>query len=53
MCKQFDEDDVIAGLQTIRVSLSRQEKEYIDYACDCVQKIKDLREYIKAHREET
>lgn len=34
--KRMETEEVINGLQTIRMAASRQEKEYIDYACECV-----------------
>ena len=34
--KRMEAEEVINGLQTIRMAASRQEKEYIDYACECV-----------------
>lgn len=34
--KRMEAEEVINGLQIIRMAASRQEKEYIDYACECV-----------------
>ena len=34
--ERMDAEEVINGLQTLRMALSRKEKEYLDYACECV-----------------
>ena len=44
--KQMDAEEVINGLQYLRMSLSPKEKEYLDYACECVEKIERLNKYI-------
>lgn len=53
--KRMETEEVINGLQIIRMAASRQEKEYIDYACECVairEKILDkLIENMKGERE--
>lgn len=53
--KRMEAEEVINGLQIIRMAASRQEKEYIDYACECValrEKILDkLIENMKGERE--
>lgn len=40
------EEEVISGLQTVRMGLTRQEKEYLDYAVDCVYRIGQLKQMI-------
>ena len=36
-CDQFfDAEEVVNGLQTVRMALSQREKEYLDYACESV-----------------
>lgn len=45
--KKFDAEEVVIGLQTIRMPLSRCEKEYLDYACDCVRIIGELQKIIE------
>ena len=36
---RYDPEEVIDGLQNLRMALARCEKEYIDYACECVRKV--------------
>ena len=50
-CERIDAEEVIIGLQHLRIALSRSEKEYLDYACDCVLRISELREMIEERRE--
>lgn len=42
----MDAEEVISGLQSIRIPLSRQEQEYIDYACKCVEKVERVYAFI-------
>ena len=48
--ERMDAEEVINGLQTIRMGLSRQEKEYLDYAIECVLKIQKLQRMIDEGR---
>ena len=34
--EQVDAEEVVNGLQALRMALSPAEKEYLDYACECV-----------------
>ena len=51
-CDQFyDAEEVVNGLQDLRMALSRKEKEYLDYACESVlirhllmERVKDMKE---------
>ncbi len=43
--KQMDAEEVINGLQDLRMALSYKEKEYLDYACECVEKVANLERY--------
>ena len=49
--ERMDAEEVIIGLQHLRMALSRSEKEYLDYACDCVLRISELRKMIEERRE--
>jgi hypothetical protein len=49
---QIDPEEVIAGLQNLRMALSRNEKEWIDYACDCIQRINELQQIVREARED-
>ena len=44
--KKMDAEEVVIGLQTVRMPLSRCEKEYLDYACECVLRIDKLQKMI-------
>lgn len=43
--EHVDAEEVINGLQNIRMALSRNEREYLDYACECVLVREKLLEY--------
>ena len=43
--ESMDAEEVINGLQNIRMALSRNEKEYLDYACECILIREKLLEY--------
>lgn len=43
--ERMDAEEVINGLQTIRMALSKNEREYLDYACECVLVREKLLEY--------
>ena len=45
------EEEVISGLQVVRMGLSSQEKEYLDYAVDCVCRIGQLKQMIAERSE--
>ncbi|MBQ1296181.1 MAG: hypothetical protein IIY21_19195 [Clostridiales bacterium] len=47
---QFDAEEVVNGLQTVRMALSRCEKEYLDYACECVLIVDKLQKMIEEVR---
>ena len=47
--KQMDAEEVINGLQNLRMSLSWHEKEYLDYACGCVYKVDVLTKFIEQY----
>lgn len=49
--KQMDAEEVINGLQDLRMALSEHEKEYLDYACDCVSRIDKLQKMIRRVQE--
>ena len=51
--KQVEAEEVVDRLQNLRLALSAQEKIDLDYACDCVMRIKRLQEYIKSRRNST
>lgn len=42
--KRLEAEEVIAGLQNLRLALGRREKEYLDYACYCTELIEKIRE---------
>lgn len=44
-----DAEEVINGLQNLRMSLSWHEKEYLDYACECVYKVDVLTKLIEQY----
>jgi len=44
---RMDAEEVINGLQDLRMSLSSQEKNYLDYACDCVYKVDVLTKMVE------
>ena len=43
--ERMDAEEVIDGLQDLRMALSRREQEYLDYACECVLKVENLERY--------
>ena len=47
--------EVINGLQNVRMSCSRQEKEYLDYAVECIMRVERVNSYIEGgcHAEES
>ena len=45
-----DAEEVINGLQTLRMALSQKEKEYLDYALKCVQTIQRLQRMVDEGR---
>ena len=49
--KKMDAEEVVIGLQTVRMPLSRCEKEYLDYACECVLRIGELQKMVDRVRE--
>lgn len=48
--KRMDAEEVVAGLGSLRMALSSKEKEYLDYACECVMTIKNLRGIVDERR---
>ena len=49
--EQVDDEQVINGLQNLRMSLSQQEREYLDYACERVLKCSRLNKWIEESEE--
>lgn len=47
---QLEAEEVTSGLQNLRMALGRKEKEYLDYALDCVERIEELKKLIKDAR---
>ena len=50
--EQMDAEEVINGLQNLRMSASRTEKEYLDRAMVCVNQVARIEKYIKEHEDE-
>lgn len=50
--QQMDAEEVINGLQNLRMSASRSEKEYLDHAMVCVNQVARIEKYIKEHEDE-
>ena len=48
--EQLDAEEVINGLRVIKMGLSRQEQDYIDYSVNCVLKIQKLQRMIDEGR---
>ena len=46
--KQVESEEVKDRLQNLRLSLSEQEKKDVDYACECVDKVERIYDYINA-----
>ena len=50
--EQMDAEEVINGLQNLRMAASRTEKEYLDHAMVCVDQVARIEKYIKEHEDE-
>ena len=48
--EQMDAEEVIDGLFDLRMALSRQEREYLDYALNCVLTIQKLQRMVDEGR---
>lgn len=51
--KQVEAEEVVERLQNLRVALSGQERNDLDYACECILRIGKIQDYIDNHSDES